>query len=199
MASQEYDSVPAMGVATGTPVTTVAPSSGFSSGLCECNTDWCSCCAATFCGPTVTAQLTERLVHKKRHTCIVLAIFLWFVAISQFIFNDSGSVFEGKASYSYDDKSDTTPENVDAPVSTSAVIASVAGLFSCAFCLLTCLVRRTIRARDNIPATVCSGSLDDLLLSCCCTCCVQAQILRHEGMVGGRYKLASADGVTEMV
>ena len=65
-------------------------------------------------------------------------------------------------------------------------------------CVVTMLVRRHVRQRDNIPVTVCAG-LDDAFCACLCTLCVQCQIMRHEGMVHGKYNLCSTTGRADFV
>ena len=63
-------------------------------------------------------------------------------------------------------------------------------------CLLTTFVRSKIRRRDNIPPTVMAG-LDDCICATLCMPCVQAQIMRHEGMAKEKYHIFSQDGSRE--
>ena len=54
--------------------------------------------------------------------------------------------------------------------------------------------RATIRRRDNIPEESCGGGCEDCCCAFWCNPCVQCQILRHEGLGGGRYDLLSPTG-----
>ena len=96
--------------------------------------------------------------------------------------------------YSYDD--DTGMDADDTPPGLSpilVVVTTLGGLVGLATCIITCMVRKRVRERDNIPATCCAPC-DDILLSCCCMCCVQAQLMRHEGLTYGRYHLTTPTG-----
>lgn len=55
-------------------------------------------------------------------------------------------------------------------------------------------VRGTIRRRDNIPEESCGGGCEDCCCALFCNPCTQCQILRHEGLGGGRYDLLSSTG-----
>ena len=98
-------------------------------------------------------------------------------------------------SYSYDQPMLPAGTGTLSASSPAFQVASLVALaFGLAMCMLTCLIRRAVRMRDNIPAACCAG-IDDFFFSCCCMCCVQAQIMRHEGLVGSRYKLVTSDGI----
>ena len=200
----------ALGTPVGTPVRVVRETGGFSSGLCDCCNDCCSCFAVCCCAPTVISQLVQRTIYRKRGTCVILAIVLWAGMVANLI---SGTSARGTAtiSYSYDDSTDSTDSSISTKTDASKsqmsgsflllnLLGLAGGLFGLAMCLLTCMVRRHIRRRDGIEAQLCSAcDLDDCILSCCCLCCTQAQIMRHEGLVGGHYKLTATDGMLEML
>ena len=98
-------------------------------------------------------------------------------------------------SYSYDDdvyKVAATPEGSHSILWHIAPAIGAAGFF--AMWILTSIIRNRIRKRDGIPPTVCA--CEDPFISFCCMCCVQSQLMRHEGLVHGRYHLNSPDGVS---
>jgi len=80
------------------------------------------------------------------------------------------------------------------PLYTGLLAASVG--FSLVAVALTLIVRRSIRARDDIPPTVMQG-LDDCLCAALCGSCVLAQMMRHEGLTHGKYHLLSSNGRDE--
>ena len=47
----------------GQAVSTEPAKGVFSSGLCDCTADWCSCCAVLCCSPITVAQLFTKCVH----------------------------------------------------------------------------------------------------------------------------------------
>jgi hypothetical protein len=82
-------------------------------------------------------------------------------------------------------------------------------MFGSVFALLVlfavCQARQGIRQRDRIKFTEVNGQLTDngCLEDCCCsfwcTLCTACQLMRHEGMVAGKYELCSADGSPKVV
>ena len=56
------------------------PRTQWSSGLCACMTDWCTCCTACWCVPTTTAQLYERF-HSAKGSCMKVGLLLWVLYI----------------------------------------------------------------------------------------------------------------------
>ena len=201
MAAPKAEPPTAVAVPVGLPVTSAGmPVRAFNSGLCDCFNDCCSCCAVSFCAPTVVAQLTERVLNPGRHTCVIVGLFLWSGALINVCLQEPPAQGGEDVTVSVGDDIMFHVSGSESSGSESPwYIGAFAGVMSLALFILTCQVRRTIRRRDNIPATVCAGAIDDVLLSCCCLCCVQAQIMRHEGLIGGRYKLTSNDGFAEMV
>jgi Cys-rich protein (TIGR01571 family) len=154
----------------------------WSSGLCDCCIDFTSCLAVIACAPTIAGQLVERLWRRK-FSCIVFACLLWAGACGNFIVNWFPATY-----YYY--------ETEVYAYSWYALVSAAATIFLLAMWILTAAIRSTIRTRDSLPAVCCSFVpwLEDLALSVLCLCCVQSQIMRHEGMTQGRYKLCSADG-----
>lgn len=112
--------------------------------------------------------------------------------------NNDGNLTYGEVFKTVDSASSQYDECVTAFYNSPAYYcASVLGfVFFCGMCVLTMAVRRRVRERDQIPATVCAA-VDDCACVCCCLMCTQCQIMRHEGLVGSRYKLLSPDGTSE--
>lgn len=205
----------AVPVAMGTPVQ--PGPGGFNSGLCDCCSDCCSCWATMCCWPIVIGQMSYRLLWNKKGICLVIASLLW-VSIVMSWFASSAQDPEAlekhlanvkhelSASYSYDSKA-SVPSPTASPTSSFSAdegdvpfwVAALAAMSGPAIFVLTCLIRQRVRQRDGIPATCCSGWMDDCIHSCCCWCCVLSQLMRHEGLVGDRYKLSAEDGVRAMV
>ena len=73
-----------LAVPMGTPVGTSGYHGGFTSGLCDCCSDCCSCCAVIFCAPTAVAQLTQRVLSRRKGTCLMVAVLLWIGLLMQF-------------------------------------------------------------------------------------------------------------------
>lgn len=187
----------------------------FSSGLCECHTDCCSTWAVTCCQPMVLGQLTLRHVippKYRKSTCLLFAALLWaFIAwyfwtqyyLAGALWQCVGrfwvcvpnappfAAYLGESYYVPDH-----PEYMDEHE--FWVLWGAVGLLAA---ILTCLVRKSIRARDEIPSSYGGpGWLEDACCSYFCGCCVLMQIMRHEGLVGGgRYKLCTPDGRREML
>lgn len=154
-------------------------------------------------------QLVQRYVCRGAFTCTLIATFLWIGAVANvyvtFVKPPCGDPYW----YSHtDDTAPTEEEYVkyldewraceDAYYSSSsfAVASVLSTIFASGMCVFTMLVRSFVRDRDRIPATLCAG-LDDCVCALCCLPCVQCQLMRHEGMTGGRYKLVSSDGASE--
>ena len=77
---------------------------------------------------------------------------------------------------------------------TTASPTSFLGFLASAFmCLTVCQVRQAIRKRDAIPESHCQGC-EDLCCAWCCNPCTQCLIMRHEGLVKGKYSLTSPIG-----
>ena len=161
--------------------------------------------------------MSYRLLWNKKGICLVIASLLW-VSIVMSWFASSAQDPEAlekhlanvkhelSASYSYDSKA-SVPSPTASPTSSFSAdegdvpfwVAALAAMSGPAIFVLTCLIRQRVRQRDGIPATCCSGWMDDCIHSCCCWCCVLSQLMRHEGLVGDRYKLSAEDGVRAMV
>ena len=68
-------------------------------------------------------------------------------------------------------------------------------LFAAVF-FMTCQVRGAIRKRDQIPGSCCGGGgCEDCCYSWFCSCCTQAQIMRHVGMKADNYNLCAPGGM----
>ena len=53
-----------------------------------------------------------------------------------------------------------------------------------------------IRKRDQIPGSCCGGGgCEDCCYSWFCSCCTQAQIMRHVGMKADNYNLCAPGGM----
>ena len=62
-------------------------------------------------------------------------------------------------------------------------------------------IRQYIRRRDSILETQCTFGIlgcEDCCCASCCGCCVLAQVMRHEGLVKGRYSLFEETGTIEV-
>lgn len=153
----------------------------FSSPLFNCETDATSCFAVLCCSPIVATQLLQRhCTCMPQKLCLVLGCGLWIGGVCK-LFVQWYHPHAGIADAFYD----------------SPFYASVSALAS-AFVLLwwmaTAYARCVVRSRDDISADT---HCDDCLYAVFCTCCVQAQLMRHEGLTGGHYKLASCDGTAQ--
>lgn len=225
MASSKASTTP---VPMGVPVPTAVAQSafvnppqrpaGFSTGLCDCCQDCCSCWAVICCSPTVLGQLSFRVLWNKKGACMVVAGILWICTLLTWLINmhrNPESMHELESTLarvkhlgadSYDDSYDDAPTppvadsfSADESGGWLVWVSALLSLSGPAILVLTCLIRGRIRARDAIPATCCGGWLDDCVLACCCSCCVLTQLMRHEGLAGERYKLTAEDGVQAMV
>ena len=170
----------------------------WSSGLFDCFADCCSCWAVICCWPNVYGQLAERVWRRKScpglpssSLCFIIASLFWVGYAYSFMQQpqyDEGHMHRHEHAHK--------PDNAaGAAVALLSLIGSAVGLASC---LLTCALRRTIRRRERIPATLCAccdGVLDDCVCAVCCLCCVNTQVMRHEGLTHGRYELCSRDGL----
>ena len=176
---------------------------GFSSGLCDCFSDCCSCWAVVCCSPIVLAQFMQRIMNNKKGVCLVVATVLWISTVAGWVQSWAQGTTGIKgidwAAYSYD-ASDGTPPTPDGRSWcvgwTFVIVSLVASIFGLACFLITCALRMHIRKRDGIPAACIGGCCDDCCHACFCSCCVLTQVMRHEGLVGGRYKLTAEDGVS---
>ena len=68
------------------------PRTQWSSGLCACMTDWCTCCTACWCVPTTTAQLYERF-HSAKGSCMKVGLLLWVLAAGLWMYGGAGPMF----------------------------------------------------------------------------------------------------------
>ena len=168
------------------------------------------------------SRSSQRFLVCQTGSCIVIATVLWIGAVGNLIstwylpsncddymdVNSDGVVNQQELMVAADSNQDglITGNEMRAGVqpyydcqsryySSAAFItfSTLGGIFLCGMCCLTMLVRRHVRHRDNIPATVCAG-LDDCLCATCCLPCAQCQIMRHEGLIGAKYKLFSPNG-----
>ena len=160
-------------------------------------------------------QLVQRYVCRGKFTCMLLATVLWVGAVA----NLYVTFFKPQCGdpYWYAQTADAASDKVVPPTdeeyakaleewracedayyssSNFAVASVLSTIFASGMCVFTMLVRSFVRDRDRIPATLCAG-LDDCVCALCCLPCVQCQLMRHEGMTGGRYKLVSSDGSSE--
>ena len=179
---------------------------GWTSGIGDCCTDRKTSCAVLICEPTVMGQLVQR-IWRRKYTCIIVSGLLWIGAIGNLIStwyvppcekvydtDQDGRVSNAEANpdangdglvtaREYLDKVEPYYDCQDDFYSSGRfIIASIlGGLFMALMCLFTMLVRRHVRGRDSIPVTICAG-FDDCLCAMFCLCCVQCQLLRHEGL-----------------
>ena len=201
---------------------TIRSHHGWTSGLGDCCSDCKSCCVVMICQSTVVGQLLERLTRRK-WTCVVVSSLLWLGALANLCAdwytpscsgymddNHDGTVSDHELARNIDANQDgeasvSEMEGAMQPyldcqgayyASTPFLLTTFLGSsFMLGVCVLTWCIRAQIRKRDNIPPTVCSG-LDDCICALCCLMCTQCQIMRHEGLVGSKYRLFSPDGST---
>jgi hypothetical protein len=81
----------------------------------------------------------------------------------------------------------------------AGLLSALSTIGAIALLLITCFLRTKIRERDNIPGAcsenACCSTFEDLCCAAFCMCCVQSQMMRHEGLTGSRrYELLSSDG-----
>lgn len=72
--------------------------------------------------------------------------------------------------------------------SLGATLLQIAAFIALFF--MVCQLRVAVRRRDSIPGACC----EDVLCSSCCFYCTLCQLMRHEGMVSGKYNLISPTG-----
>ena len=159
----------------------------WTSELCDCFSDMTSCCATCFCLPTVLAQLWARTMPGAKGTCVILATFLWIAAVAGTLASShpSGTV---------------TPKHPHGAVGRNPLtnVLSLLGLAgSLASCVIVMSLRHYVRRRDGIPAGDCQCCCgNDCCLATFCATCSTCQLMRHEGLTAGRYKLCSPLGET---
>mmetsp|Transcript_21265 Transcript_21265/g.44819 ORF Transcript_21265/g.44819 Transcript_21265/m.44819 type:complete len:167 (-) Transcript_21265:1253-1753(-) len=141
---------------------------GWSSGLCACTSDWCSCLANLCCSPCTTAQLWTRYRLAGWPTCLAITLFLTIATFASSSMSESGS-------------------------RNGFWMSLIGAAGSVMTLLIICTVRRSIRTRDGIEPT-CYEPVDDICYSFWCGPCTTCQIMRHEKMVYGRYSLLSPTG-----
>ena len=165
---------------------------GWSSGLCDCFSECTSCCAVFWCGPTVLGQLAEKLSRRPK-TCVAIATLIWAGAVAHMLIKSRSS------------KLYMLSKTTNIPVYWSTFLFerfSVLYLLAMAGAIVSLIlllaIRRHIRHRDGIAPTTmkdpCIDAFDDLVCSLCCSACVTCQIMRHEKLTEGRYKLCSPTG-----
>ena len=188
------------------------PRTQWSSGLCACMTDWCTCCTACWCVPTTTAQLYERF-HSAKGSCMKVGLLLWVLYILYVFLSmmTQEMVMQGYFAYFPElmkwvewerehegafNASHLQPSIYEYyPPGTQAVQAFT-GIVSIAFflltCVLTCQLRAMVRQRDQIKPSTARASARVRRLCCAC-CCMSAcrRRLRHEGMSGANYQVCS--------
>ena len=182
----------------------------WSSGVCDCCDDPVSCVAVIFCVPNVVGQLAQR-TWRRPGLCVLVATCLWIgiaARLTTYVLPSTDYVRmktwsrvttrSSRSGHWEHAAGATGSAGVDEEwvetASTAASVASLAGLMAC---LLTCFVRNFIRRRDRIPSISCScccDLCDDCMCATWCLPCVQAQLMRHEGLTEGRYAVCSRDG-----
>ena len=67
-------------------------------------------------------------------------------------------------------------------------------------CVIIMFLRGFVRRRDSIPPGGCQCCCgNDCCLAAFCGACATCQLMRHEGLTAGRYKLCSPLGVETAV
>ena len=189
-------------VVQGTPVgqADMTVPRSFTSGLCDCCNDGKTCLAVWCCSPITTAQLWQ-YTFGQPGSCLVISVILFaLVGVGQILnFQIQNAILETCGlSPAMDDPGYYTfslcAQQVEPALSQIASYTS-AVLFAAVF-FFTCQVRGAIRKRDQIPGSCCGGgSCEDCCYSWFCSCCTQAQIMRHVGMKADNYNLCAPGGM----
>ena len=189
-------------VVQGTPVgqADMTVPRSFTSGLCDCCNDGKTCLAVWCCSPITTAQLWQ-YTFGQPGSCLVMSVILCaLVGIGQILNFQIQNAFLETCGLSpaMDDSSYYTyslcAQQVEPALSQIASYTS-AVLFAAVF-FFTCQVRGAIRKRDQIPGSCCGGGgCEDCCYSWFCSCCTQAQIMRHVGMKADNYNLCAPGGM----
>ena len=193
-------------VVQGTPVgqADMTVPRSFTSGLCDCCNDGKTCLAVWCCAPITTAQLWQ-YTFGQPGSCLVISVVLFaLVGVGQLLnLKIQGEVLEAcgpaprytpetRDAYHY--YTFVCAPNVEPALSQIASYTS-AVLFAAVF-FFTCQVRGAIRKRDQIPGSCCGGGgCEDCCYSWFCSCCTQAQIMRHVGMKADNYNLCAPGGM----
>jgi len=178
-------------------------------GLCHCFDDCCSCCAVLWCVFIPVAQLWERLKGPKG-ACVKISAVLLLVQIVLYIWYQMNAKAYQEEIYEEAYKIGSRYYTAEAALSSAEYKAFQSSLFSRCFDLNcwnlllsfgisiigVCMVaklRAAIRKRDNISETHCRGCED-----CCCSYwCLpftMCQLMRHEGLKYGKYRLCAPTG-----
>ena len=189
-------------VVQGTPVgqADMTVPRGFTSGLCDCCNDGKTCLAVWCCSPITTAQLWQ-YTFGQPGSCLVISVILFaLVGVGQILnFQIQNAILKTCGlSPAMDDPGYYTfslcAQQVEPALSQIASYTS-AVLFAAVF-FFTCQVRGAIRKRDQIPGSCCGGGgCEDCCYSWFCSCCTQAQIMRHVGMKADNYNLCAPGGM----
>lgn len=177
----------------------------WSSGMCECCSDCCTCWAGMCCSCIAVPQMWARVLDKRNMFGLVCAIFVITYCVYQFAYtqwwgkymklvNDLNTLYED---YGWDLRGECLKFGEQAcwdnHMKTMYNLASIFGLILTILvtCFL-CATRKAVRTRDGIPG----DDTQDCCLSfwCCCWPCTLCQIMRHEGLGNGKYNLCSNDG-----
>lgn len=159
------------------------PAGSFSSDLCSCCDDCCSMWTVCFCTPIALSQLVFRLLVPrdcKDRVCVLLLAAIWIFV----------SWFAWRYGYMF-----LVIEHGMGPPTEIGKVHLVRNALVLLAAVLICLVRGRIRERDQIPAACCPSWGEDAFSACCCPQLALMQAMRHEGLVGGRYRPCFADGV----
>jgi Cys-rich protein (TIGR01571 family) len=143
--------------------------------------DDCTSCWASYLCPFITvAQLYERVL--RSGTCTFIALAILFTGIG-----GSAALYYSSIQYG-----------------ATFIYALFFGPFSALSIILVVKIRLAIRSRDKIePSEGCTNctcfgaNCEDICCASWCGPCVTCQMMRHEGMTGDDYDLASSTGMKE--